>query len=76
MRTLADDTAGAGLLLLTPVEDQPVVHLPFLLQRRLFHLNLADAFLFDLKCLPECHKEHITEGYQEFITPKLYRNLT
>ena len=51
VRTLPNDTAGAGLFLLTPVKDHTVVHLPFLLQRTLLHLHLTHALLLDLKRL-------------------------
>lgn len=51
MRALPDNAGSAGLLLLTPVEDQAVVHLTFFVECALLHFDLAHALLLDLEGL-------------------------
>lgn len=51
MRALPDNTSGAGLFLLTPVEDQAVVHLALFVECALLHLDFAHALLLDLEGL-------------------------
>lgn len=51
MRALPDNASGAGLFLLTPVEDQAVVHLALFVECALLHLDFAHALLLDLEGL-------------------------